>query len=156
MAERSSTKAGKAPRSSVANKTQPTGQAVESFLAAIPDAARREDARVVDALMRDATGCAPRMWGSSIVGYGSYRYRYASGREGDWMITGFSPRKAALVLYIMPGFARFDALMAKLGRYTTGKSCLYVKRLDQVDLDVLRELVVASVAHMRDKYDTTG
>lgn len=139
---------------SKANKTQPTRQDAAAFIEAIADPDKRADARVVDRIMREATGCEPRMWGSSIVGYGSYRYRYESGREGDWMITGFSPRKAALTLYIMPGFARFDALMGKLGRYTTGKSCLYVKRLEHVDLDVLRELVMASVADMRERYPT--
>jgi len=92
------------------------------------------------------------MWGRSIVGFGSYHYRYASGREGDWMLTGFSPRKQALTLYIMDGFDGHEDLMSKLGKYKTGKSCLYVKSLEHIDMDVLRELVTESVAYMRRTY----
>lgn len=92
------------------------------------------------------------MWGSSIVGFGSYHYRYESGREGDWMLTGFSPRKQALTLYMMGGFQRHDELMNKLGKYKTGKSCLYVKKLEDIDLDVLRQLVAESVDYMRQSY----
>lgn len=102
-------------------------------------------------IMGRATGAEPRMWGPSIVGFGSYHYKYDSGREGDWFLTGFSPRKQALTLYIMAGFERYDDLMRRLGRHSTGKSCLYVRRLDDVDLDVLTELVQASVDHVAAK-----
>ena len=88
------------------------------------------------------------MWGPSIIGFGSYRYKYASGREGEWMLTGFSPRKQNLTLYIMPGFDNYDSLLAKLGKYKTGKSCLYINKLEDVDLSVLEKLVKQSVDHM--------
>ena len=94
------------------------------------------------------------MWGPSIVGYGSYQYRDASGREGEFMITGFSPRKQALTIYIMPGFSRFDTLMSKLGKYKTGKSCLYIRRLADVDETVLEQIIEESVGYMRAHYDT--
>ena len=103
-------------------------------------------------LMREVTGEPPKMWGASIVGFGSYHYRYASGREGDWLVVGFAPRKQNLVIYIMPGFARYGALLARLGKFRTGKSCLYVNKLDDVDPDVLEELVRESVAEMRRRY----
>ena len=131
------------------NKTQKTKASVAEFLDAIADEQQRKDAKAVDKLMREVTGEKPAMWGPGIVGYGSYHYVYDSGREGDWMRVGFSPRKAALTLYIMPGFARYETLMSKLGKFTTGKSCLYIKKLGDVDQTVLRELIAASVAHMR-------
>jgi hypothetical protein len=106
------------------NKTRPTGASVTAFMAAISDRAMRADAKKVAAMMRRATGKRARMWGPSIVGYGSYHYRYASGREGGSLITGFSPRGQALTIYIMPGCSRFDTLMSRLGKYKTGKSCL--------------------------------
>ena len=130
------------------NKTQATTADVEAFLAAIPDAARREDCLRIKALMEAATGAPARMWGPAIVGFGVYHYRYESGREGDWMVTGFSPRKNDLTLYIMPGFDRYEALMARLGKHKTGKSCLYLKRLADVDMAVLETLVHESVAAM--------
>ena len=136
------------------NKTQPTKASVTAFLDGIEDTGKRADAKKVAAMMRKATGKPPKMWGPSIVGYDSYHYRYASGREGDFMVTGFSPRKQALTVYIMPGFKSFDALMKKLGKFRTGKSCLYIKRLSDVDENVLNELIVESVKHMRKKYDT--
>jgi hypothetical protein len=132
----------------VVNKTQLTDASVDTFLAGVADPQRREDCLRVRALMEAATGAPARMWGPSIVGFGTYTYHYASGREGDWMVTGFSPRKSDLTLYIMPGFARYEALMAKLGKHKTGKSCLYLKRLDDVDMAVLDELVRESVAAM--------
>lgn len=94
------------------------------------------------------------MWGASIVGYGSYHYKYASGREGDFMVTGFSPRKQALTVYIMPGFSSFKKLMEKLGKYRTGKSCLYIKHLSDIDEKVLEKLIDESVRHMRKRYET--
>jgi hypothetical protein len=112
----------------------------------------RRDARAVAKLMQDVTGEKPVMWGASMVGFGRYHYRYASGREGDWFLTGFAPRKKELTLYIMAGFERYDALMARLGKFKTGKSCLYVKRLSDIDPDVLRELVGESVAYMKATY----
>jgi hypothetical protein len=136
------------------NRTVPTGAGVTAFMATISDPGRRADAKKVAAMMRRATGRRARMWGPSIVGYGSYHYRYASGREGDFMITGFSPRKQALTIYIMPGFSRFDTLMSKLGNYKTGKSCLYIRRLADVDETVLERLIEESVGYMRAHYDT--
>lgn len=133
-------------------KTQKTLASPATFLAAVTDERRRRDAQAVCALMQEVTGDPPAMWGPAIVGFGHCRLRYESGRELDWMLVGFSPRKAALTLYIMPGFDAYDGLLARLGRFTTGKSCLYVKRLDDVDLGVLRELVARSVQHMRERH----
>lgn len=134
------------------NKTKATSASVAKFLAAVPDPKRRAEAGVVLEMMRRVTGHEPRMWGPSIVGFGSYHYRYESGREGDMIRSGFSPRKAALTLYIMDGFPRYDALMKRLGPYTTGSSCLYIKRLADVDLGVLEALVRESWAYMAKRY----
>ena len=131
-------------------KTQPTQSSVDDFLAGV-DEERRDDCQTLVDLMSQATGESPKMWGPSIVGFGSYRYEYESGRSGDWFLTGFSPRKRNLTLYIMAGFDRYDDLMERLGKHSTGKSCLYVKRLADVDMDVLSELVHASVDHMKAK-----
>jgi hypothetical protein len=128
-------------------KTQPTDADVEAFLAGIADARRREDSQAICRLMADETGEAPRMWGSGIVGFGSYHYVYASGREGEWMALGFAPRKANLTLYLMDGFSGYEELLARLGKHSTGKSCLHVKRLSDVDVDVLREMVRRSYRH---------
>lgn len=133
-------------------KTRPSGASVEAFLQGVADEARREDCRTLLALMRRATGAEPEMWGPSIIGFGTYHYVYASGREGDWFLTGFSPRKRDLTLYIMAGFSAYDDLLARLGPHKTGKSCLYVKRLGDLDLEALEALVVASVKHMREAY----
>lgn len=122
-------------------KTKKNDGDVEAFLNGIEDEGRRADSFAVLQLMREVTGAEPRMWGDSIVGFGEYTYRYESGRTGQWMATGFSPRKQALTLYIMPGFGRYEELMDRLGKYKTGKSCLYVKTLEDVDLATLRELV---------------
>ena len=108
-----------------------------------------EDSLVVLKMMEEVTGEPAEMWGTSIVGFGSYHYRYASGREGDMMLTGFAPRKQALTLYIMGGHERYEELMAKLGKHRTGSSCVYINKLADVDLDVLRELIAESVAYMR-------
>ena len=136
------------------NKTKPTRASVTAFIDGIDDKQKKSDARKVAAMMRKATGKRARMWGPSIVGYGSYHYKYDSGREGDFMITGFSPRKQALTLYVMPGFERYESLMGKLGKYKTGKSCLYIKRLADVDENVLQRLITESVSHMRKHYET--
>jgi hypothetical protein len=135
-------------------KTRTTGASVEAFIESVADETRREDCRRIAAIMRKATGAEAKMWGSSIVGFGQYHYRYNSGREGEFFLTGFSPRKNDLTLYIMAGFERYEALMAKLGKFKTGKSCLYIKRLSDVDLEVLRKLVSASVQYMRATYRT--
>jgi hypothetical protein len=129
-------------------KTKQTEQSVEAFLNGVADEKKRQDCFTILELMKQVTQAEPKMWGGSIVGFGNYRYKYASGREGDWFLTGFSPRKQSLTLYIMAGFARYDELMKKLGKYKTGQSCLYVKKLDDIDLSVLKELVEQSVEHM--------
>jgi hypothetical protein len=136
------------------NKTKPTSASVSAFVKSIEDPQQRADARKVAAMMRRATGKRAKMWGSSIVGYGTYHYRYDSGREGDFMVTGYSPRKQALTVYILAGFERFEPLMKKLGKYKTGKSCLYIKRLADVDEAVLERLIGESVQYMRDNYPT--
>ena len=131
-------------------KTQPNDGDVGAFLASVEHPTRRQDSQVVLELMRRITGEEPKLWGPSIVGFGSYHYRYASGREGDWFLTGFSPRKQSLTLYIMAGFSRYDELLAQLGKHKTGKSCLYINKLADVDMEVLEALVRASVEHLRD------
>ena len=130
-------------------KTRPTKVSVAAFLKTVADDERRGDCLALVKLMKQVTGAAPKMWGPSIVGFGSYHYGYASGREGDWPLVGFSPRKQDLTLYLMAGFARYDVMMAKLGRHRTGKSCLYLKRLADVDMTVLKQLVTESVRHMK-------
>jgi hypothetical protein len=130
-------------------KTQRNRKSVTKFLAGVKDAKRRQDAKKVLALMKDVTGEKPEMWGDSIVGFGTYRYKYESGREGEWMVTGFSPRKANLTLYIMSGFSKYQELLGGLGKHKTGKSCLYINRLEDVDLTVLRRLIRESVAHVK-------
>ena len=129
-------------------KTQKNKASVAAFLASIEDERKREDSRVLLTLMQEITGDKPSMWGESIIGFGSYCYRYADGRENAWFQTGFSPRKQNLTLYIMPGFDRYEDLLRKLGKHKTGKSCLYIKRLEDVDLEVLKELVKDSVKIM--------
>jgi hypothetical protein len=133
-------------------KTKRNDQSVEEFLSGVADEKRRRDCFTVMELMKEATGAEPVMWGGSIVGFGSYHYRYESGREGDWFLTGFSPRKQSLTLYVMAGFERYGALLKRLGKYKTGKSCLYVNRLDDVDLTTLRELIEQSVEHVARTY----
>ncbi len=131
------------------NKTQRNDGDVLAYLESVANKRRREDSLVVLKMMEEVTGEPAEMWGTSIVGFGSYHYRYASGREGDFMLTGFAPRKAALTLYIMGGHERYDELMAKLGKHRTGSSCVYINKLADVDLDVLRELIAESVDYMR-------
>jgi hypothetical protein len=136
------------------NKTKPAKVSATAFIKSIEDEQMRRDARKVAAMMREATGSRARMWGANIVGFGEYHYRYESGREGDFMIAGFSPRKQALTLYVIPGFKHFESLMSKLGKYKTGKSCLYIRRLSDVDERVLKRLIVGSVKYMRKHYET--
>lgn len=133
-------------------KTKRTAASVDAFLKRIPDQARRQDCLALLRLMKQVTRAEPKMWGAHMVGFGTYHYVYASGREGDWFLTGFAPRKQDLTLYIMSGFGRHPSLMAKLGKHKTGKSCLYIKRLEDVDLAVLKELVAASVKHVKKRY----
>ena len=128
-------------------RTRPTDVPVDDFIAAVENPRRRADAEVVRAMLTEVTGEHPVMWGPSIVGYGSYR-----GPTGDWPIIGFSPRKAQLVLYIMRGFADFGDQLARLGKHKSGGGCLYISKLDDVDLDVLREMAAASVEWMRERY----
>ena len=135
------------------NKTMPTDQSVEAFLSAVPDERKREDCWSLLGLMKSITGEDPRMWGSSMVGFGQYHYRYASGREGDFFLTGFSPRKSALAVYIMPGCARYESQMKRMGSHRTGKSCLYLKSLETIDRAVLEDIIRDSVAYMREEYD---
>ncbi len=132
-------------------KTKPTKDNVQGFLKKIPDERRRKDCQVVLELMEELTGAKAEMWGPSIVGFGRYHYKGKSGREGEWMVTGFSPRKADLTLYIMHGFDDVPDLMKRLGKHKTGKSCLYIKKLEDVDLKVLRQLVAKSVKEMAAK-----
>ncbi len=139
-------------------KTRPTDASVYAFLDGVDNPNRREDARRVIEIMQRTTQEQPRMWGDRIVGFGSYHYRYASGREGDWPLIGLSPGKRNLALYIMPGFdnCQCQALLARLGKHRTGRSCLYVNRLRDIDISVLEELVRQSVAEMRRRYPRTG
>lgn len=132
-------------------KTRPTGASVAAFIDAVPDERRRADCREVGLMMQTVTGEPPQMWGAAIVGFGRYRQRTANGREDDWPVIAFSPRKNDLVLYLMPGFEQQQDLLARLGRHRTGKVCLYLKRLSDVDPGVLRQLVDASVAGMADR-----
>jgi|SRR5215217_478818 len=132
-------------------KTQKNKASVAGFIAAVDDDARRADAKAIDKLLREVTGAKPAMWGASIIGYGSYKLTNTMG-EADWPKIGFSPRKGATVLYIMPGFLESDSLMKKLGKYKNGKSCLYINKLADVDQNVLRELATRSWTHMSEKY----
>ncbi len=129
-------------------KTKVNDASVEDFLQSVDNDQRREDAFKVDAIMQEVMGEKGKMWGKSIVGYGTYTYTYASGRTGDWMLSGFSPRKNATTIYIMAGFEEYDGLMEKLGKFKTGKSCLYVKKMDDIDTDVLKELIKKSADHV--------
>lgn len=133
-------------------KTKPNDESVEAFLANVEDKKKRHDSVIILELMKQITGEDPKMWGPSIIGFGSYHYKYASGREGDWFLTGFSPRKQNLSLYIMAGFERYDELMQKLGKFRTGKACLYINKLEDVDQKVLKELITASVDHLSKKH----
>lgn len=134
------------------SKTKPTGADVAAFLDAVPDPKRRADGKALAETMERLSGEKPYMWGPSIVGFGTYHYRYDSGREGDAPRTGFSPRAKELVLYIMDGSDRQKALMPRLGKHRTGKSCLYIKSLDDVDRDVLEQLIAGSLDYMDGKY----
>lgn len=129
-------------------KTKPTNRSVEQFLNDIPDEKKRQDAFTLVEIMKRITQSEPRMWGENIVGFGSYHYKYASGHEGDFFVTGFSPRKQNLTLYGVAVYERQDELMKTLGKHKTGKSCLYIKQLEDIHLPTLEELIEESVRHM--------
>jgi hypothetical protein len=130
-------------------KTRPTDQSVATFLAAIPDPETRKACATLARVMTKVTKAAPKMWGTGIVGFGTCHYLYESGREGDWMLTGFSPRASNITVYVMTGFEGEKALLRQLGKYRTGKSCLYFKRLGDIDLAVLEQLLARSVRRLK-------
>ncbi|MDX8347858.1 DUF1801 domain-containing protein [Cognatiyoonia sp. IB215446] len=134
------------------NKTQPTEVDPVDFINAVEHPTRRADAQTLDALFRRVTGWQPKMWGPTIIGYGSYSYTYESGRSGEFLATGFSPRKANLSLYIMPGYADFQSVLDRLGKYKIGKSCLYINKLADVDLDVVEEIVKAGLEDLGQRW----
>lgn len=133
-------------------KTKPNDQNVDEFLKKVENPNKRDDCYEILNLMEEVTQEEPIMWGDSIVGFGSYHYKYASGREGDWLLTGFSPRKQNLTLYIMSGFEKYEALLKKLGKFKTGKSCLYINKLKDIDIAILKDLVTESVNYMKEQY----
>ena len=135
------------------NKTLPTSASVTEFLDQLADPQRKEDAYYLLELMKEVTGETPVMWGPAIVGFGSYQYKYNSGREGDMLLTGFSPRKQNFALYIMAGFDRYEHLMKKFGKHSTCKSCLYIQRVSDVYINVLKELTTSSYVHYNKKYN---
>ena len=134
------------------NKTVENDGSVDDFLNGVKDETKKSDSLKIKAMMEQISGEPAKMWGGSIIGFGNYHYKYESGREGDFMKMGFSPRAQNLTLYIMPGFGRYKDLMSKLGKHKTGKSCLYVKKLADVDEDVLKELMSESYGYMTEKY----
>jgi hypothetical protein len=131
------------------NKTKATTDSVQDFLDKVTPEEKKKDSMQVLKIMGEITKEKPKMWGSAIVGFGDYHYKYESGREGDFFLVGFSPRKAALTLYIMGGFDNYDDLMGKLGKFKTGKSCLYVKSLEDINIDVLKQLIKESVEYTK-------
>src|SRR5262245_24087326 len=130
-------------------KTKRTNASVKAFLDKVTDDERRKDCQALVRMMKQATKAEPRMWGPSIIGFGDYRYKYPNGRENDWFLVGFSPRKQDLTLYIMAGFDKHDALLAKLGKHKTSKSCLYIKRLSDIDPSVLEDLISSSIGRLK-------
>lgn len=133
-------------------KTKPTAVSVEAFIEGLENEGRRKDARTLVALMKKLTGARPKMWGPSIIGFGEYHYKYASGHEGDMCVTGFSPRAASLVIYVLPGFQRYESLLSQLGKHKHGKSCLYVNKLADIDMQVLEKLIAESYATARARH----
>jgi hypothetical protein len=137
----------------MANKTVPTGKSVSEFLEGISQPKKKADANKLLEIMKSITGEEPAMWGPSIIGFGSYHYRYDSGREGDMLLTGFSPRAQNFSLYIGAGAEHNRELLKNLGKFSTGKSCLYIKSLDAVDLEVLKKIIKTSYEHYKEKYN---
>jgi hypothetical protein len=127
-------------------KTKLTDKSVSDFISSIGDPSRQKECKAILKIMKEVTGKQPKMWGDSIVGFGEYRYKYATGREGDWFLVGFSPRKQNLTLYFMGGLSMQTELLKKLGKHKTGKGCLYINRLEEIDLAVLKKMIVNSVA----------
>jgi hypothetical protein len=130
-------------------KTTQSDKSVDGFLETISDAERRQDCFTLVKLMKQVTKAEPKMWGTSIVGFGNYHYKYQSGREGDWFLTGFSPRKQNLTIYLMSGVKRYARLLKRLGKFKTAGSCLYIKRLEDISIPTLKELIKESVSHLR-------
>ena len=133
-------------------KTKENDQDVNEFINSVENESRRQDCKTALALMEKITGKKAKMWGDSIIGFGSYHYKYKSGREGDWPVTAFAPRKQNFTIYIMPGFSRYQKLLEKIGKHKTGSSCLYLKNLDNVDMGVLEELISLSLEEMHEMY----
>lgn len=133
-------------------KTTPNQKSVEEFLNGVEAEQKRKDCFEILEMMAQITQATPQMWGESIIGFGNYRYKYESGREGDWFLTGFSPRKQNLTLYIMAGFQQYEQLMQQLGKYKTGSSCLYIKRLADIDKAILKKLIEESVQYIANRY----
>jgi len=130
-------------------KTKKNEASVEKFLDGVKDAKKREDSYIILKIMKQITKADPKMWGTSMIGFGSYHYKYSSGREGDWFVTGFSPRKQNLTLYIMSGFSKYPDLLKKLGKFKTGKSCLYINKIEDIDINILKELIKQSVGYLK-------
>lgn len=134
------------------NKTIETTASVKDFLKTVPVEQQRQDSKTLMKIMEKIVGDKAKMWGDSLVGFGKYHYQYASGREGDFFLTGFSPRKSNLSIYILAGFENFEKELARLGKHKTARACLYVKKLDDVDLDILEQIIRDSVATIRERY----
>ncbi len=132
-------------------KTKLNDASVEDFINSVEDKNKRDFAFTIIEMMKKITKDEPKMWGDNIIGFGSYHYKYKSGREGDWMLTGFSPRKLNMTLYIMSGFSKYEELLQKMGKFKIGKSCLYIKRKEDVDMKILKQLITESVKYMRTK-----
>jgi hypothetical protein len=133
-------------------KTKENKKSVSAFLNSIKDVQKRNDTKALSAMIQKITGKKPKLWGSSIVGFDSYHYKYKSGQEGDWPLTGFSPRKQNLTIYIMPGFKKYSSLLNKIGKHKKSVSCLYVKRLEDLDQNVLKKMIADSVRVMKRRY----
>ncbi|MEM5517637.1 DUF1801 domain-containing protein [Henriciella sp. AS95] len=136
------------------NKTKPTAQSPTAFIDSVENKTRRDDAKRLLKIFAEVTNLEPKMWGPSIIGYGRYHYKYESGREGDFLLTGFSPRKSNLAIYILSGYSGLEAQLEQLGKHKLGKSCLYINKLADVDEDVLREIIKHGIQYMRAKYET--
>lgn len=137
-------------------KTKPSTQSVEAFIGTIESEQARDDCRAIVKIMKEATGESPKMWGTSIIGFGTYHYKYESGHEGDSCLAAFSPRKTTITIYVMLPEEQRDAILKKLGKHKSSKGCVYVKKLDDIDVKVLRELVMQSVQYLRDTYPAKG
>jgi len=133
-------------------KTKRNRKSVKKFLNSVDNERRRDDAYAICDVMEKLTKCKPEMWGDSIVGFGTYRYVYESGREGDWMLVAFSPRKSNLTLYIMTGFSKFEELLSQLGKHKKSKACLYINKLEDIDMKILKKIIRESIKAVKKKY----